>query len=211
MDNKDDIFDLLSSKVSTQETLTENDWLKIDQKYKKGLFYKWSFDRMNIYYASLITLTFVSTLLLMVHNFKQVKTIENIKPQIQNHNMNRDSNRIESTPTQTTNSKNAYPCTPERSTYNENPNSINTRLKDITKNTLPEHKESNYSLDTNKSNNSKIPQQSHQDLIIASSKEEMPIESPKKIKLPVIIYQQDTIFDIDSTKVSRRKISRMNN
>jgi hypothetical protein len=212
LDNKDNIFDLLSSKVSETETLTENDWLKIDQKYTKSLFYKWSFNRMNIYYTSLIAITFAGTIYILANYFKQNDSTELNSSIYQKHQVRRPNDysiNHQKLEIPTRNKSIIKQNISAPSQENLSPSHTKTIKKE--KNSDLRQKEINNPLDKKDINTSKITQQTKSDSNDTPFIEEKAIELPKKIKLPVIIYQQDTIFDIDSTKVSRRKISKMNN
>lgn len=175
--------------MSEQETLKDSDWMKIDQKYSRSMFYKWSLERMNIYYATFIAISFAGTLYLIYNyyqgdtkNIKNEQTIINSSyEQIENNSLYRDQNA------QDLNS------TKPKSIF-KSPPSLHYEVSDF--------KVSDEEI-------LEVPQ--NQD----STKTTIPAiihnvnEVPKKVKIPVLIYQQDTIFELDSTKVSRRKKSRM--
>jgi hypothetical protein len=175
--------------MSEPETLTDSDWMKIDQKYSRSMFYKWSLERMNIYYATFIAISFVGTLYL-IYNFyqgdtKNIKTEQTIinssNEHIGKNSLYRDQN---SQDLNSTNQKNIIKSHP---TFHFEASDLEESCEKLLE--VPQNQDS-----------TKIPTPA-----ITHSINEV----PKKVKIPVLIYQQDTIFELDSTKVSRRKKSRM--
>lgn len=221
MGNKENIFDLIASKVSEDQVLADNDWKQIERKYKRSIFFRWSWNTMNIYNLSVITITALFSYL-----FVEFPNLDD--------NKNNDIEIQKTTPVSTKTLKNNSDTTCniiinkttkpvifqlEREKHEKDTEGISLKKTAIDKpnlsNTSGNSKKASHSTKDSEINEKTIEVENQQptefkpspSLSVEEKKTEEVIINPKP---PVIIYQHDTIFEIDSMKVSRKKMRKMN-
>ncbi len=194
MKSKEKLENLIEQKINKPLAVNTEDWNKINALYKKRLFYKWSWSKINIYYTVGLFTSILSlvTIIGIQQSSSSGATITNFKK-----SSSRAKNELSSTVLVSDEVK------PLQLEVRE------SQKTNISSNTIDSKTINNVPLDsfTTQNNLERIDKSIQQPELKIEKNQ---IEIVKVTKLPVVIYKRDTIFDIDSTKVSKRKMRKIN-
>lgn len=219
MKKEKDIANIFKNVGNQASRLEEMDWINIETKYAKRLFFSWSWRRMNVYYVGLILISFFGTLAIGTDYYLTKQKLLEGKYH-QNHSsiqfFDKDSMSAkkkapvsiakiksqDTTPTQkdTDHTKiEKDKITKREKLVEDSPSKIiSTDSLDLQETTL--------TLDSI----NEIKPLLSVDTIKKKNLVSVPKDKEPETLEPVIIYVQDTIIQLDSTEVSARKMRKIN-